>query len=83
MDVSEHVVFVKEFEEMQDIVCHLSVLPSAPPKINIRTKSAKKASFDIIYSEAIQAVELKLLAFVCSSSYPHALTNFSDTPSFP
>jgi hypothetical protein len=64
VNISENVVFVKDFNEMQQIVSQLTVMPSEPPKISIRTKSAKKASFDIIYKEQFAIVELQILAAV-------------------
>eukprot|EP00026_Physarum_polycephalum_P002852 Phypoly_transcript_02861.p1 GENE.Phypoly_transcript_02861~~Phypoly_transcript_02861.p1 ORF type:complete len:826 (+),score=123.82 Phypoly_transcript_02861:122-2599(+) len=61
VNVSENAIFVKDFNEMQQIVSQLTVLPSDPPKICIRTKSAKKASFDIVYKEPFASVELQIL----------------------
>ena len=73
VDISENAIFVEDFSEMQQIVSHLSVLPSAPPKINIRTRSAKKVSFDIIYPDPFKSVQVKLLVAVCSHySHPPA-----------
>ena len=74
---SEHAIFVADFGEMQQIVSQLHVLPSAPPNINLRTRSTQKASFDIIYAEPFKSMELKLLEPVSPSTSYHLLNDLS------
>jgi hypothetical protein len=50
MSIANSSIFVHDFTEMNLVVSRLSVKPGNPPKLNVRTRSSRQASFDIVSS---------------------------------
>jgi hypothetical protein len=50
MSIANSSIYVHDFTEMNLVVSGLSVKPGNPPKLNVRTRSSRQASFDIVSS---------------------------------
>lgn len=60
--ISDFSVFINNFTELQVLIARVSVKPKEPPKLLMRFRGCRKASFEIIFSEPFKEFELQLFA---------------------